>query len=42
MSVSARTFQVLYIIRERALQDLPTKLPDFSEFIADRRRKGFT
>ena len=38
MSVSARTFQLLYIIRQRALQDQSTRLTDFSEFIADRRK----
>jgi len=38
MSVSARTFQLLYIIRQRALDDQPTKLGDFSDFIAARRK----
>lgn len=38
MSVSARTFQLLYIVRQRALEDKGTRLEDFSEFIAERRK----
>lgn len=38
MSVSARTFQVLYIIRQRALDDLSTKADDVGPFIAARRK----
>ena len=38
MSVSARTFQLLYIIRQRMGLNQSTKLADFSEFIADRRK----
>lgn len=38
MSVSARTFQLLYIIRQRALLDQRTVVSDFSDFIADRRK----
>ena len=37
MSVSARTFQMLYILRQRSLKDLPTRGPDFAAFIAERR-----
>ena len=40
MSVSARTFQLLYIVRQRALKDLHTTLPDFSAFIAERRAEA--
>lgn len=40
MSVSARTFQLLYIARQRALKDLPTTLSDFSAFIAERRAEA--
>lgn len=40
MSVSARTFQLLYIVRQRALKDLPTRLSDFGKFIATRRAEA--
>ena len=38
MAVNARTFQVLSIIRERALADLTTTQEDISEFIANHRK----
>jgi len=38
MTINARTFEVLYIIRQRALRDLPTTMDDISTFIADRRK----
>lgn len=38
MAINARTFEILYIVRQRAVLDLPTKLNDFSEFIAARRK----
>ena len=38
MAINARTFEILYIVRQRAVLDLPTKLDDFSEFIAARRK----
>lgn len=38
MSVSARTFQVLYIIRQRALDDLSTRADDVGPFITARRK----
>jgi len=38
MAINARTFEILYIVRQRAMLDLPTKLEDFSEFIAARRK----
>lgn len=38
MAINARTFQLLYIIRQRALvEDEKTTLDDMGEFIADRR-----
>jgi len=37
MAVNARTFQVLYILRQRALEDLRTYQSDFTDFIAQRR-----
>jgi len=40
MSVSARTFQLLYIVRQRALKDLPTTVHDFSAFISERRAEA--
>ena len=38
MSVSARTYQMLYILRQRTLDDLPTQQDDFAAFIAERRK----
>lgn len=38
MAVSARTFQALYIVRQRAVNDLPTVFDDFGAFIAARRK----
>jgi hypothetical protein len=38
MAVNARTFQILYIVRQRALTDLPTTMDDILSFIACRRR----
>ena len=40
MAVNARTFQILYIVRARASEDKPTRLDDFAEFIADRRKSA--
>lgn len=37
MAINARTFQLLYIIRQRALDDDETRLGDISTFINDRR-----
>lgn len=38
MAINARTFQLLYITRQRALKDLPTKVKDMSTFINKRRK----
>jgi len=40
MSVSARTFQLLYIVRQRALLDKPTSSDDFAEFVHTRRKSA--
>ena len=40
MAVNARTFQVLYVIRQRALADLDTTRTDIGEFIAGRRESA--
>lgn len=40
MAVSARTFQILYVIRQRALEDLPTKFDDFGDFFSARRKQA--
>jgi hypothetical protein len=38
MAVNARTFQILYIIRQRALNDLGTTMDNIGEFLANRRK----
>jgi len=38
MATNARTFEILYIVRKRALLDSPTKFDDIMSFIANRRK----
>ena len=40
MAVNARTFQILYIVRQRAVADQTTSSGEISEFIADRRKSA--
>jgi len=37
MAVNARTYQILYIVRQRAQNDKKTTFDDFANFIAERR-----